>query len=55
MRITAYITKRTYRRLKAVLGYKDIEISEVVQELLDDWIERQRFKFPDEDEEERSP
>lgn len=51
MRITAYITKRTYRRLKATLAYQDIEISEVVQQLIDEWLAKQKIQFPDEDEE----
>jgi hypothetical protein len=52
MRITAYLTKRTYRRLKAVLAYQDAEISEVVQQLIDDWLEKQKIQFPEEEDEE---
>lgn len=36
--ISAYITVQTYRRIKVACAEDDIEISEIVQQLLDRWL-----------------
>jgi len=37
--VTGYIRKTTYRALKIRCAERDVEISEVLQQLLDEWLD----------------